>query len=39
MDSPDGGVLKGGYPYNHYSKINNTVLHLRTSERIDGCIN
>lgn len=35
MNSPDGGVLTGGYPYNHYSKINNTVLHLRTSERID----
>jgi len=35
MDSPDGGVLKGGYPYNHYSTIDNTVLHLRTSERID----
>ena len=35
MDSPDGGVLEGGYPYNHYSTINNTVLHLRTSERID----
>ena len=38
MDSPDGGELRGGYPYTHYSGINNTVLHLRTSERkdIDG---
>lgn len=35
MDGPEGGELKGGYPYTHYSGINNTVLHLRTSERID----
>lgn len=35
MDSPDGGILKGGYPYNHFSSIENTVLHLRTTERID----
>jgi len=35
MDSPDGGVLKGGYPYSHFSSIDNTVLHLRTTERID----
>lgn len=35
MDSPDGGVLKGGYPYSHFPSIDNTVLHLRTSERID----
>lgn len=38
MDGPEGGELKGGLPYTHYSGINNTVLHLRTSERkdIDG---
>ena len=35
MDSPDGGILKGGYPYSHFSSIDNTVLHLRTTERID----
>ena len=35
MDSPDGGVLKGGYPYSHFPSIDNTVLHLRTSEKID----
>ena len=38
MDGPEGGELRGGYPYNHWTGINNTVLHLRTSERkdIDG---
>ena len=35
MDGPEGGELRGGYPYNHWTGINNTVLHLRTSERKD----